>query len=221
MNGRSIFKGECFACALHESLRSSKEETETVSGEDKALNELLRQKFGKKRWLINLSGYCMVEAWDFALKIATGSQLNGNYSSLLQKALCELRSNPDIYHLVGNYKDELLRYETLGDYTAGAVDSLPFALVNVTQVKCTIIQVNKDGKDCSITLYPFNHEVGTDFHGPEIKLIFSRFRRHYDVAVDPDFHPNKASGMFTDTGIGIPLHTLKLILLFSDIILGI
>ena len=61
-------------------------------------------------------------------------------ASFLQKALCELRSNPDIYHLVGNYKDELLRYETLGNYTAGAVDSLPFALVNVTQVKCTLFK---------------------------------------------------------------------------------
>ena len=64
--------------------------------------------------------------------------------------------------------------------------SVPFALVNVTNIKCTIIQVT-DGKECSQTLYPFRHDLSTEYIGPKIKLVFSRLRRHYDVAVDMDF----------------------------------
>ena len=156
----------------------------TTNLEDEALAELLEKKFGKKRWVINSSGYCMVEAWDFVLKLAAGAKRDGDYISLLQKAVRELRDNPDMYHLVGDYDSELHLYETFGDYTTGAVDYLPFALVNVTQVKCTIVQVTKDGKDCSITWYPFSHNVETDFNGPEIQLVFSRLQRHYDVAVN-------------------------------------
>lgn len=95
----------------------------------------------------------MVEAWDFALKLATGMKRGEDSISLLQKAVRELGVHPDMYHLVGDYNTELDLYKTLGDY---AVDYLPFALVNVTQVNCTIVQFTKDGKDCSIILYPFN-----------------------------------------------------------------
>ena len=78
-----------------------------------------------------------------------------------------------MYHLVGDYNSKLDLYEVFGDYTMDAVDYLPFALVNVTKVKCTIVQVTKDGKDCSITLYSFNHNIETDFNGLEIHLVFS------------------------------------------------
>jgi hypothetical protein len=172
----------------------------TRNWEDEALAELLKNKSDKKRWEINSSGYCMVEAWDFALKLATGTKRDGDYMSLLQKAVRELRNNPDMYHLVGDYNSELDLYEAFGDYTTGAIDYLPFALVNVTKVKCTIVQVTKDGKDCSITLYPFNHDIETDFNGPEIHLVFSRLRRHYDVAVHSDFEPDSIAKRLMDEG---------------------
>jgi hypothetical protein len=131
----------------------------------------------------------MVEAWDFASKHARGEEYDGNYTGLLQHAVKQLRENPDVYNLVGDYEDELLRYEALGDYTKGAIDWLPFALVNITNMKCTIIQVTSDGKECSLTLYPFCHDLNTDYFGLEIKLVYSRLRRHYDVAIENDFNP--------------------------------
>ena len=150
-------------------LGSAEEELRTRNWEDEALAELLKKKLDKKRWEIDSSGYCMVEAWDFTLKLATGTKRNGDYMSLLQKAVRELRNNPDMYHLVGDYNSKLDLYEAFGDYTMDTVNYLP----NVTKVKCTIVQVTKDGKDCSITLYSFNHNIETDFNGPEIHLVFS------------------------------------------------
>ena len=140
---------------------------------------------GKKIWKINPSGYCLVEAWYFAYKLARG-EYDGNYAILLHNAIKELIQNPDVYNLIGNYENELFSYEAVGNYTKGAIDLLPFALVNVTNIKCTIIQVT-DGEECSQTLYSFRHDLSTEYIGLEIKLVFSRLRRHYDVAVDMDF----------------------------------
>ena len=129
----------------------------------------------------------MVEAWDFACKLLQDAEYDGNYAILLHDAIKELIQNPDVYNLIGNYKDELINYEASGDYTKGAIDWLTFALVNVTNVKCTIMQVTDDGKECSLALYSFRHDLSIEYTGPEIKLVFSRLRRHYDVAVDMDF----------------------------------
>ena len=105
----------------------------------------------------------------------------------MKKALRELRQKSNAFNLDRDYKEELLRYEYLGDYTKGVIDYLPFALVNVTGMKCIITQANDKGKECSITLYPSSHDINTDFAGPEIQLVFSRLRGHYDVAVNTDF----------------------------------
>ena len=183
LNGKRILTGECFACGVHASSEAYKNTSQTH--EDSALSQLAASKYGKKIWKINPSGYCLVEAWSFAYKLARG-EYEGNYAILLHNTIKELIQNPDVYNLIGSYKDELFSYEAVGDYTKGAIDLLPFALGNVTNIKCTIIQVT-DGKECSQTWYQFCHDLSTEYIGPEIKLVFSRLRRHYDVAVDIDF----------------------------------
>lgn len=168
-------------------MSSFESENSGFDKEESALSELLANKYGKKIWKINPSGYCMVEAWDFASKLALRESYDGDFKSLMNKALRELRQKSNAFNLDRDYEEELLRYEYLGDYTKGVIDYLPFALVNVTGMKCIITQVNDKGKECSITLYPSSHDINTDFAGPEIQLVFSRLRGHYDVAVNTDF----------------------------------
>ena len=168
-------------------MSSFESENSAFDKEEAALSELLAHKYGKKIWKINPSGYCMVEAWDFASKLALGESYDGDFKSLMKKALQELRQKSNVFNLDKDYEEELLRYESLGDYTKGVIDYLPFALVNVTGMKCIITQVNDEGKECSITLYPSSHDINTDFTGPEIQVVFSRLRGHYDVAVNTDF----------------------------------
>ncbi len=187
MNGRRTLTGECFACGVEAS--STSYDNNSQSQEDSALSQLVASKYGKKIWKIKPSGYCMIEAWHFASKLVRGEENDGNYADLLRDAVSELIQNPVLYNLTENYEDELRMYEAVGDYTKGAIDWLPFALMNITNLKCTIIQVTDDGEDCSLTLYPFSHDSNMDYAGPEIKLVFSRLRRHYDVAVDVDFNP--------------------------------
>lgn len=47
---------------------------------------------------------------------------------------------------------------------------------------------------------PIQHDVETDFNGPEIQIVFSRLRRHYDVAVNCNFDPDKVPEQFKDEG---------------------
>ena len=47
----------------------------------------------------------MVEAWDFASKHARGEEYDGNYTGLLQHAIKQLRENPDVCNLVGDYEE--------------------------------------------------------------------------------------------------------------------
>jgi hypothetical protein len=184
---------------------SYEEENCQLNKEDTALSELLGNMYGKKIWKIDQSGYCMVEAWDFASKLVLGKKYDGDYRELLKKALNELRQNPDLYGLVGEYEDELSLYESLRDYTKGAI-------VNVTNMKCTLIQVTSDGKECSLTLYPFNHDMDTEYVGPKIEIVFSRLRRHYDVVVDNDFNFNDFRGTEHLNNEGIFLFILNLVL---------
>ena len=93
----------------------------------------------------------MVEAWDFASKLALMESYDGDFKSLMKKALRELGQKSNAFHLDRDYEKELLRYEYVGDYTKGVIDYLPFALVNVTGMKCIITQANDKGKECSIT----------------------------------------------------------------------
>ena len=58
--------------------------------------------------------------------------------------------------------------------------------LGVTRTNCLVMK-QSDGKECSQTWYQFCHDLSTEYIGPEIKLVFSRLRRHYDVAVDIDF----------------------------------
>lgn len=168
-------------------MSSFESENSGFDKEESALSELLANKYGKKIWKINPSGYCMVEAWDFASKLALRESYDGDFKSLMNKALRELRQKSNAFNLDRDYEEELLRYEYLGDYTKGVIDYLPLALVNVTGMKCIITQVNDKEKECSITLYPSSHDINTDFAGPEIQLVFSRLRGHYDVAVNTEF----------------------------------
>ena len=115
-----------------------------------------------------------MEAWDFASKLALRESYDGDFKSLMKKALRELRQKSNAFNLDRDYEEELLRYEYLGDYTKGVIDYLPFALVNVTGMKCIITQVNDKGNECS--MYRLSYERRGD-----ISFIARETMTKYDI----------------------------------------
>lgn len=180
LNGQNILLGECFACALQESAVSFVRERKTE--EDLILDQILSQN-GKQRYEIEGFGYCLVQAWHYALS-QIGESYEGDWKDLMNESLHELEYRPVFYNLVGNYKEEISKFRHLAEYTSGAIDSLPFALSNVTKVQCVIHQVTAEGFSCPIVMTPMDAE-NKPLHGcPQIELVFARKRRHYDAVLN-------------------------------------
>jgi hypothetical protein len=175
---------ECFACAKESSLFTFDQQLE----ENTALEEFLYLN-GPRKWSVASDGLCLISSWQIAMK----THLQKNYSSgnaaLKFDAVDDLRKNPNHYQLIGNYEDDFERFLKYNDYAGNSIDLLPYALANITGVCCIILQVDKNGEIRTFNIPPLydipdNEPIVN--RPPEITLIYSPTRQHYDVALTCD-----------------------------------
>ena len=69
--------------------------------------------------------------------------------TLVEAAVEELRSNHDAYHLIGDYEKELDEFLNAKIFNRNSIDTMAFALAEITQTCATIFTVDQNDRTCS------------------------------------------------------------------------
>lgn len=192
---------ECFPCAKESSFFAFDE----CNRENIVLEELLCLN-GLCKWSVPSDGLCLIASWVIAMKAHLQRIYGGGNAALKFDAVEDMRKNPHHYQLIGNYEDDFERFLSCNDYAGNSIDLLPYALANITGVCCVILQLDKNGELRTFHIRPsydtFDPDAFPNLDTPEITLIYSPTRQHYDVALTVDEYQamseKKAQKVFID-----------------------
>ena len=182
-DGPQILQAECVMCAMDDSIVTFAN-TDALSAEEEQIIDELLTASGRSRHTIEADELCLINAWYKALVAQNHIVYEGGPLQLLCDAIDELKSRPFSYNLPPNYAEELERYKKVRDYTADAVDFIPYALASVTRAKANIFQVNANGTPIPIVIEPVGIDSSEDL--TEIQLVFLRIGGHYDISLSSE-----------------------------------